>query len=73
MMHVASADDAFLHDPLVFGYEAAWNTYMQRISDVSTTWKPLMVRADCFGCCGWGCCAGAAGQADRLVAACARG
>jgi len=52
---VASADDAFLHDPLVFGYEAAWNTYMQRISDVATTWKPLMVRA--AGSC---CCAGEA-------------
>lgn len=40
---ISYADDAFLHDPLVFGYEAAWNTYMQRISDVATTWKPLMV------------------------------
>lgn len=40
---ISYADDAFLHDPLVFGYENAWNTYMTHMQGVGGAWKPLMV------------------------------
>jgi hypothetical protein len=39
---IAYADDAFLHNPFVFGYEDAWNEYMRNMSAIASG-VPLMV------------------------------